>query len=72
MDGKPIKYRLNDDGSFRLYSVGEDGKDDGGDASLLPEKANTRNLWYRKDYVWPAPATAEEIETYRKESAAKR
>ncbi|HNQ72044.1 MAG TPA: hypothetical protein PKN95_00375 [Verrucomicrobiota bacterium] len=26
MDGNPIKYRLNGDGSFTLYSVGEDGR----------------------------------------------
>jgi len=68
MDGKPVKYRLNSDGSFTLYSVGEDGKDDGGDATLLDEKKATRSLWARKDYVWPAPATPEEVEAYRKES----
>lgn len=65
MDGKPIKYRPNDDGSFTLYSAGEDGKDDGGDTTLLDEKKATRSLWARKDYVWPTPATAEEVEEYR-------
>ena len=65
MDGKPVKYRPNDDGSFTLYSVGEDGKDDGGDTTLLDEKKATRSLWARKDYVWPAPATPEEVEEYR-------
>ena len=69
MDGQPMKYHLNSDGSFKLYSVGENGKDDGGDASLLPEKSTTRNLWDRKDYVWPAPALPEEIEAYRQEAA---
>jgi len=29
MDGKPLRYRRKDDGTFLLYSVGEDGKDDG-------------------------------------------
>lgn len=28
--GEPLHYRLKDDGSFLLYSVGADGKDDGG------------------------------------------
>ncbi len=69
MDGKPMKYRLNTDGTFTLYSVGGDGKDDGGDAALLDGRKSTRSLWARKDFVWPAPALPEEIETYRKEAA---
>jgi hypothetical protein len=68
MDGQPMRYQSNADGSFTLYSVGEDGKDDGGDTSLLPDKTNLRILWDRKDFVWPAPAFPEEIETFRKES----
>src|SRR5438034_970646 len=31
IDGLPLRYRLQADGSFLLYSVNEDGKDDGGD-----------------------------------------
>lgn len=68
MDGQPLKYRLNLDGSFTLYSVGEDGRDDGGSAELLPNRTNFRDLWTRKDFVWPLPALPEEVETYRKES----
>ena len=34
VDGKPLNYRLKADGTFLLYSVGENGKDDGGDPSL--------------------------------------
>jgi hypothetical protein len=30
MSGKPLCYHSNADGSFALYSVGEDGKDEGG------------------------------------------
>jgi hypothetical protein len=69
MDGKPLKYRLNGDKTFVLYSVGEDGKDDGGDTALMPDKTSLRDLWDRKDFVWPAPATPEEVEAYRKEAA---
>jgi len=65
LDGKPVKYHRNDDGSYALYSVGEDGKDDGGDASLPPDVESSRDLWRRRDFVWPAPATPEEVETYR-------
>lgn len=68
LDGQPIKYRLNADGSFVLYSVGEDGKDGGGDMTL-PEGSKSRDLWRRRDYVWPAPATPEEVEAYRRESS---
>ena len=71
MDGQPMKYHLNPDGSFVLYSVGEDANDDGGDAALRTGRTNLRNLWERKDFVWPAVASTEETETYRNESARK-
>jgi hypothetical protein len=65
MDGKPLKYRREQEEGFLLYSVGEDGEDDGGDASLLTNNPALQGLWNRKDAVWPAPATAAEIEEYR-------
>jgi hypothetical protein len=68
MDGQPMKYHLNPDGSFVLYSVGENGTDDGGDVTLLPDRKNFWNLWDRRDFVWPAPASPEETEAYRKEA----
>jgi len=51
MSGKTLGYRLRDDGTFVLYSVGEDGHDDGGD----PESAPTGkfDLWEGTDAVWP-------------------
>jgi hypothetical protein len=70
MDGQPIRYRLEPDNTSILYSVGEDYKDDGGDSSLQPGKTSTRNIWYRKDLVWPEPALPHEIETFRKEKRA--
>jgi hypothetical protein len=69
MNGKPIKYHRNDDGSYTLYSVGEDGRDDGGDSSPVPDAESPRDLWRRRDFVWPAPATPEEVETYRREAS---
>jgi hypothetical protein len=59
MDGKPLRYRLKPDGTFVLYSVGENGIDDGGDPSLLPGKETVR-FWDGLDAVWPTPASAEE------------
>lgn len=62
MDGKPLRYRRLLDGSPLLYSVGFDGQDDGGDASLPKENHQRPSLWRGKDAVWPVPASAAEAE----------
>ena len=67
MDGKAIKYRRTDATNFLLYSVGEDGRDDGGDLTL-PAGSKSKDLWRRRDCVWPAPATPEEVEECRREA----
>jgi hypothetical protein len=52
MSGQVLRYRLNPGGTFVLYSVGEDGKDDGGDpTSAAPVKQI--DLWSGRDAVWP-------------------
>lgn len=59
MSGKPLCYKLNADGTFVLYSTGEDGKDDGGDAT--PRDGGTDyGLWEGRDAVWPTAASPEE------------
>jgi hypothetical protein len=55
MSGQPLRYRLNADGSFVLYSVGEDARDDRGDsrqegASPAPQR---RDWCSGRDWVWP-------------------
>jgi len=55
MSAKPLRYRLNGDGSFTLYSVGEDGRDDDGDPNAS-SAANKVGLWEGKDAIWPTPA----------------
>lgn len=60
MDGKTLRYRKNADGTFALWSVGENLVDDGGDPRPLKEGGSLR-WWECKDLVWPQPATAEEI-----------
>jgi len=52
MTGQPFHYRRTGDGWFLLYSVGEDGKDDGG--VLRAEKGGPF-----KDWPWPTPTQAE-------------
>lgn len=53
MSGKALRYRLKD-GGFALYSVGEDGVDNGGDATSLAGKKPA--LWEGRDAVWPVAA----------------
>jgi len=71
MDGKPLRYRLNLGGTYVLYSVGEDGKDDGGDVSpATPSKTAT---WLQgRDWVWPLPASDEDVKMFYEREAATR
>jgi hypothetical protein len=65
-DGRPLRYRLNADGTWLLYSVGEDGVDDGGDATSTASGAASL-AWQNakaRDWVWPQPATAAEIKYF--------
>ena len=67
MDGKPLCYRLKADGTFTLYSVGDNGRDDGGNPTPpVPtgSMSSIGEMWRGLDAVWPAPATREEIEAY--------
>jgi hypothetical protein len=69
MDGKPLRYRLNSDGTFLLYSVGDNGKDDGGNPSIEKHDDDSEigSSWqgfYNLDHVWPRPATDEEAQEY--------
>ena len=52
--GEPYHYRLNADGTFLLYSVGWNQKDDGGKAGLMA--VNPKLLDQTQgDWVWPTP-----------------
>ena len=51
MSGKSLCYHLKGDGGFVLYSVGEDGEDDGGDSN--PRAGGRFDLWQGRDAVWP-------------------
>jgi hypothetical protein len=74
MDGQPLRYRRNADGTFLLYSVGENGVDDGGDPSLEKGVTGSNHYWqndHALDWVWPQPATPAEIQKYYEEQAKK-
>jgi hypothetical protein len=73
MDGQPLRYHLRPDGSFLLYSVGEDGKDNGGDATPADSTSMAGKLWWKaRDAVWPMPATAEDVKTDFEKMAVQR
>jgi hypothetical protein len=59
MDAKPLGYRLKADGSYVLYSVGDDAKDDGGDPTSLPGQPG--GLWSGRDAVWLSPASESSV-----------
>jgi len=66
-DGKPLKYHPNPDGTFLLYSVGEDGVDDGGDPSPARPSSSILSDWSwtkTRDYVWPQPASPAEVQYF--------
>ena len=52
--GKPLNYRLDDAGRPVLYSVGWNGKDDGGTVALTPTKP-PRVDREKGDWVWRFP-----------------
>jgi hypothetical protein len=63
-DGHPLNYRRNADATFLLYSVGEDGVDDGGDPT---NPASSSLFWQNvkaRDWVWPQPATPAEVQYF--------
>jgi len=73
MDGQPLRYRLKPDGTFLLYSVGEDGHDDGGDATPTEPASRVSKSWWRgRDAVWPWPAATEEVGADFERVAARR
>jgi hypothetical protein len=56
MSGNALCYHLKPDGTFLLYSVGEDGHDDRGDPRVT--SGHKPGLWEGRDAVWPAPAVS--------------
>ena len=60
-DGQTLRYRVDEQGRFLLYSVGEDGIDQGGDATPMEGSPYQASFWRGHDLVWPRAATAEEV-----------
>jgi hypothetical protein len=62
MNGQKLLYRVEGD-SFVLWSVGENGIDDGG----RPNEAEPRSGAEGPDIVWPRPASEAEVDAYKAE-----
>jgi hypothetical protein len=72
IDGKPLRCKPGGGKTWLLYSVGEDGVDDGGDGRPPNDDAKEFRLFQGRDWVWPSAATPEEIEASEARLAKKR
>jgi hypothetical protein len=70
MNGKTLQYHRRGDGTFLLYSVGVDGKDDGGDSTMVIRSDNSGQS-YARDLVWRQAATGKEIEAFERKQKRK-
>jgi hypothetical protein len=52
MNGERLRYHRDLDQSYRLYSVGADGKDDGGDPEPVNAWQRYSSIWDGRDAVW--------------------
>lgn len=72
MDGQPLRYQRQADGTFALYSIGINGIDDGGNPTGTGARGRAYNPYFNYywpnirelDWVWPQPATPTEIQTF--------
>ena len=67
VDGQPLRYHTKENGTFLLYSVAENYKDDGGNPALEQGIQGSNFDWlnyHALDWVWPQPATEKEIQNY--------
>lgn len=80
-DAQPLRYRREADGLFRLWSVGENGTDEGGNnefpaaTALLatpPVAVRPRHWMNDRDLLWPLPASAAEVSVLHGDYAAER
>src|SRR5262249_9707465 len=69
MDGEPLRYRFKEDGTWVLYAIGNDGRDDGGNPSA-EQNRNSFTWQFGRDLVWPQPATRAEIDSFYEQKRA--
>jgi hypothetical protein len=64
LDGKALRYQRNVDGSFTLYSIGDNGVDNGGDPTPTGEHKTSLQWQFGRDWVWPQRASGKEIQQF--------
>lgn len=52
-DARPLRYRALPDGTYKLWSIGSDGKDNLGDARPPNALGAPANIEQGQDWVWP-------------------
>jgi len=74
MDGRQLRYRLEPDGSFTLYSVGQDGQDNGGNPTpaFSGTQYQNQSCWEGRDWVWPRAAKISIVPTAASAAASGR
>lgn len=60
MTAQPLHYERTDDGWYRLWSVGQDGKDDGGVYQLPDKRLGSSAFGPVLDIPWPRPIASTE------------
>lgn len=61
MNNQPLHYKLTINGAL-VYSVGDDGRDDGGDFQPSGTKTPYLRIWDGRDAVWPQIASTQDAE----------
>lgn len=64
-NGKPFRYRRTEDGSYRLYSIGMDLKDDGGTFN----NKESHDFVGQPDWLWWAPGQVERVNAEAEKNA---
>jgi len=57
-DGQALRYNVRSDGSYCLYSIGNDAHDDQGNPVPPADGPEPPSAWNGRDWVWPRPAPA--------------
>jgi len=58
IDGQPLRYKVRHDGTYCLYSVADDARDDQGTPNPPADGHQSASPWNGRDWVWPRVAVS--------------